>query len=59
VNQMTYDKTGKPIAVPGTVEAFNKYLELEPTGKYADAAKGNIQFLGGTVETKYKASKKK
>src|SRR4051812_33928135 len=59
VNQMTYDKTGKPIAVPGTLEAFNKYLELEPTGKYADAAKGNIQFLGGTVETKYKASKKK
>jgi tetratricopeptide (TPR) repeat protein len=59
VNQMTYDKSGKPIAAPGTVEAFNKYLELEPTGKYADAAKGNIQFLGGTVETRYKASKKK
>jgi len=59
VNQMTYDKSGKPIAAPGTVEAFNKYLELDPNGKYADAAKGNIQFLGGTVETKYKASKKK
>ena len=59
VNQMTYDKTGKPIAVPGTVEAFNKYLELEPNGKYADAAKGNIQFLGGKVETSFKASKKK
>jgi len=59
VNQMTYDKSGKPVPAAGTVEAFNKYLELEPTGKYADAAKGNIQFLGGTVETKYKASKKK
>jgi tetratricopeptide (TPR) repeat protein len=59
VNQMTYDKSGKPVPAPGTVEAFNKYLELEPTGKYADAAKGNIQFLGGTVEIKYKASKKK
>jgi tetratricopeptide (TPR) repeat protein len=59
VNQMTYDKTGKPIAVPGTVEAFNKYLELEPTGKYADAAKGNIEFLGGKVQTSFKASKKK
>jgi len=59
VNQMTYDKTGKPIAVPGTVEAFNKYLELEPSGRYADAAKGNIQFLGGKVETSFKASKKK
>jgi tetratricopeptide (TPR) repeat protein len=59
VNQMTYDKTGKPIAVPGTVEAFNKYLELEPSGKYADAAKGNIEFLGGKVQIGYKASKKK
>ena len=59
VNQMTYDKSGKPVPAPGTVESFNKYLELEPTGKYADAAKGNIQFLGGTVETRYKASKKK
>ncbi|MFL6299717.1 MAG: carboxypeptidase regulatory-like domain-containing protein [Terriglobales bacterium] len=59
VNQMTYDKTGKPIAVPGTVEAFNKYLELEPSGKYADAAKGNIEFLGGKVQTSFKASKKK
>jgi tetratricopeptide (TPR) repeat protein len=59
VNQMTYDKSGKPVPAPGTVDAFNKYLELEPNGKYADAAKGNIQFLGGTVETKYKASKKK
>jgi tetratricopeptide (TPR) repeat protein len=59
VNQMTYDKTGKPIAVPGTVEAFNKYLELEPSGKYADAAKGNIEFLGGKVQTSFKAAKKK
>ena len=59
VNQMTYDKTGKPIAVPGTVEAFNKYLEIEPSGKYADAAKGNIEFLGGKVQTSFKASKKK
>jgi tetratricopeptide (TPR) repeat protein len=60
VNQMTYDpKTNKPIPVPGTVEAFNKYLELDPNGKYANDAKTNIQFFGGTVETKYKASKKK
>jgi tetratricopeptide (TPR) repeat protein len=60
VNQMTYDpKTNKPIPVPGTVESFNKYLELDPNGKYANDAKTNIQFFGGTVETKYKASKKK
>ena len=32
-------KDNKMVAPPGTAEAFNKYLELQPTGKYADAAK--------------------
>ena len=60
INQMTYDsKTSKPIPVPGTVEAFNKYLELDPSGRYANDAKTNIEFLGGKVQTSFKASKKK
>ncbi len=29
-------KGDKMVAPPGTAEAFNKYLELAPTGKYAD-----------------------
>ena len=59
-------KTGKVTPVPGTEEAFNKYLEYQPTGQFADAAKGMLQTIGGTVTTNYKnpsaadpASKKK
>ena len=62
----TDPKTGKVTPVPGTVDAFNKYLELQPNGQFADAAKGMIQTIGGTVDTSYKnpnapdaASKKK
>ena len=31
------------VAPAGTAEAFNKYLELQPTGKYADAAKQMLE----------------
>jgi len=39
--------------VAGTIEAFQKYLELKPTGPYADSAKGSIQALSTSVETKF------
>jgi len=58
-------KTGKVTPLPGTEEAFNRYLELQPNGQFADAAKGMVQTIGGTVNTTYKnpnadaASKKK
>ena len=44
---------GTVTPVPGTLEAFNKYLELKPTGTFADAAKGMIQMMGATLDTKY------
>jgi tetratricopeptide (TPR) repeat protein len=47
----TTDKDNKVIAVPGTAEAFQKYLELQPTGPYAEAAKGMLDSIGATVET--------
>ena len=50
---------GKTIPAPGTVEAFQKYLELAPDGKYAAQAKGMIEALSATVETKFKAEKEK
>ena len=59
-------KTGKVTPLPGTEETFSRYLELQPTGQFADAAKGMLQMIGGTVATNYKnpsapdpASKKK
>jgi tetratricopeptide (TPR) repeat protein len=46
-------KGDKMVAPEGTSDAFNKYLELDPTGKYADAAKQMLATIGGTVETTF------
>jgi tetratricopeptide (TPR) repeat protein len=48
----------KMIAPPGTAEAFQKYLELQPTGTYADAAKQMLATIGGSVETSFGNKKK-
>ncbi len=45
--------TGKVTPVPGTVEAFQKYLELQPNGQWAQASKEMLTSLGGSVETKF------
>jgi tetratricopeptide (TPR) repeat protein len=47
-------KTGKITAAPGTVEGFQKYLELSPNGPNAAVAKQMIETLGGTLETEVK-----
>ena len=54
-------KGDKMVAPPGTAEAFQKYLELAPTGPYADVAKQMLTSIGASVETgfgKKKPSKK-
>jgi tetratricopeptide (TPR) repeat protein len=48
----------KTIAPPGTAEAFQKYLELQPTGPYADVAKQMLETIGASVETSYGNKKK-
>lgn len=58
----TLDKDGKTIFVPGTAEAFQKYLELTPDGPHAQDAKGLLDTLNATIQTQYKnpdAGKKK
>ncbi len=50
-------KDNKMVVPPGTADAFNKYLELDPTGKYADAAKQMLSSIGASVETSYGKSK--
>jgi tetratricopeptide (TPR) repeat protein len=45
--------TGKVTPVPGTVEAFQKYLELQPNGQWAQSAKEMLGSLGSSVETKF------
>lgn len=41
----------KMVAPPGTAEAFQKYLELQPNGPYADVAKQMLTSIGASVET--------
>jgi tetratricopeptide (TPR) repeat protein len=54
INKATTDpKTGKVIPAPGTEEALNKYLELQPTGQFADGAKSMLQYIGSSIETSY------
>ena len=51
----------KMVAPAGTAEAFQKYLELQPTGTYADAAKQMLASIGASIETSFgkkKAPKK-
>lgn len=50
-------KGDKMVAPDGTAEAFNKYLELAPTGKYADPAKQMLASIGASVETTYGKAK--
>jgi tetratricopeptide (TPR) repeat protein len=44
---------GKVVAPPGMKEALEKYLALDPNGQFAEAAKGMMQMLGASIETKY------
>jgi len=48
----------KMVAPPGTADAFQKYLELQPTGTYADAAKQMLTSIGASVETSFGNKKK-
>lgn len=44
---------GKVVPPPGTAEAFQKYLELKPDGREAEAAKGMLAAIGSSVSTNY------
>jgi len=62
VSKATLGADGKMTPVPGTVEAFQKYLELAPNGQFAEGAKGMLATFNATIDTSYKnpnAPKKK
>jgi tetratricopeptide (TPR) repeat protein len=48
----------KMVAPPGTAAAFQKYLELQPAGPYADVAKQMLTSIGAPVETGFGTKKK-
>lgn len=54
LGKATMGKNGKIIAPKGAIEAFQKYLKLDPNGPNAAAAKAMIATLEGKVTTQYK-----
>jgi tetratricopeptide (TPR) repeat protein len=50
---------GRVTAPPGTAEALDTYLKLEPNGPHAAEAQSMLQTLQGKIDTQYKAPPKK
>jgi tetratricopeptide (TPR) repeat protein len=57
LSKATIAADGKVTPVPGTADAFQKYLQLKPDGSFADSAKAMLGTLGATVDTSYKNPK--
>ncbi len=59
IQKATFDaKTQRIVLPPGCAEAYQKYLELAPTGQYASDVQGILAQAGQKVATTYKAPKK-
>ncbi len=59
VGNATIDpKTQKIVLPPGCAEAYQKYLDLAPTGPYAVDAKGILDQAGQKINSSFKAGKK-
>jgi tetratricopeptide (TPR) repeat protein len=50
---------GTMVPVPGTIEAFQTYLKLQPNGPNAATAQASIDALQGKESLEYKSNKKK
>jgi tetratricopeptide (TPR) repeat protein len=50
-------KTNKVTVPPGCVEAYQKYLELVPTGPRSDEVKGILAGIGEPIKSSFKADK--
>jgi Tfp pilus assembly protein PilF len=54
VGKASIDASGNVKPAEGTVEAFQKYLQVDPNGQFAGEAKAMIESLGAKVDTSYK-----
>jgi tetratricopeptide (TPR) repeat protein len=60
VQKTTQDeKTKKLVAPPGCIEAYQKYLELQPNGMYASDVKQILASFNTVIDNSYKADPKK
>src|SRR5438067_3599458 len=58
IQKATVDpKTNKIVAPPDCIEAYQKYLEVSPTGPHAEEVKGILQGIGAEIKSTYKAGK--
>jgi tetratricopeptide (TPR) repeat protein len=53
MGKATVGTDGKMVPVAGTVEAFQKYLELAPNGKDVETAKAMLDSVGAKVDTNF------
>lgn len=51
-------KTQKIVAPPGCVEAYQQYLELDPTGAHAEEVKQVLTGIGAPIKSSYRAGRK-
>jgi tetratricopeptide (TPR) repeat protein len=59
MGKATMNKEGKVIPAPGTIEALETYLKLEPNGTDAETAKALLQTVQGEIPTEFSKKKKK
>ena len=59
VSMATVTDDGQTIPAPGTVEAYQRYLEIEPMGSHAAEAKTMITALSSKVKTTFSAQEEK
>lgn len=60
IQKASVDKSGKVVPAPGTIEAYNKFLELTPPeNPRAQEVKALLESMGQTIQTKYKAPGKR
>jgi len=53
VAKATTTPDGKILPPEGTLNEFQKYLDLDPNGHFSTEAKAMIQTLGGSIDTSY------
>jgi tetratricopeptide (TPR) repeat protein len=58
LGKATTGEGGKVQAAPGTKEAFDTYLKLDPNGPNAATAKALLQTIEGSIETQFSKKKK-
>lgn len=59
VSMATVTDDGQTIPAPGTLEAYQRYLEIEPMGSHAAEAKTMITALSSKVQTTFSAKEER